>query len=157
MLSAHEVHIGNPQHASQLVSRHLHWSGRIGLTRLRLRKCRGHRRVKRHIAFHLLHDLVNVPVQYRNGSKLLQITERLRAVIRSPSPLRVHRPQRNVRKNHNGVLDFKCFTSSSSHSSCSLPRFPRPPAFRFTTFTSPTKCTPFLSKLYQPSPLVPLP
>ena len=32
-----------------------------------------------------------------------------------------------------------------------------PPAFRFITLTRPTKCTPFLSKLYQPAPLVFLP
>src|ERR1700730_16077744 len=56
-----------------------------------------------------------------------------------------------------GVLDFRCLTSSSSHSICSWPREPSPPAFRFITFTKPTKCTPFLSKLYQPDPLEPFP
>src|SRR5436305_12607959 len=56
-----------------------------------------------------------------------------------------------------GVLCFRCFTSSSSHSSCSCPSDPSPPAFRFITFTRPTKCTPFLSKLYQPDPFEPLP
>src|ERR1700678_895420 len=56
-----------------------------------------------------------------------------------------------------GVLDFRCLTSSSIHSSCSLPSVPNPPAFKFSTFTSPMKCTPFLSKLYHPAPLVPLP
>src|SRR6266481_3811502 len=56
-----------------------------------------------------------------------------------------------------GVLFFKCFTSSSSHSSCSWPSVPSPPAFTFITFTSPTKCTPFLSKLYHPPPLLPFP
>src|SRR5580700_4058137 len=56
-----------------------------------------------------------------------------------------------------GVLCFKCFTSSSSHSSCSCPSVPSPPAFKFITFTSPTKCTPFLSKLCQPPPLLSFP
>src|SRR5271170_1227576 len=56
-----------------------------------------------------------------------------------------------------GVLDFGCATSSSIHSSCSWPSVPSPPAFRFSTFTSPMKCTPFLSKLYHPAPLVPFP
>ena len=56
-----------------------------------------------------------------------------------------------------GVLFDKCFTSFSIHSSCSLPRLPSPPAFKFITYTSPMKCTPFLSKLYHPDPCVPLP
>src|SRR5438270_7195 len=53
-----------------------------------------------------------------------------------------------------GVLCFRCLTSSSSHSSCSCPSVPSPPAFKFITFTRPTKCTPFLSKLYHPPPLM---
>src|SRR5260370_40923978 len=56
-----------------------------------------------------------------------------------------------------GVLDFKCFTSSSSHSSCSCPSVPNPPACRFITFTSPMKCTPFFSQLYQPEPFADFP
>src|SRR5216683_3283361 len=51
-----------------------------------------------------------------------------------------------------GVLCFRCLTSFSIHSSCSPPSEPSPPAFRFITFTSPMKCTPFLSKLYHPAP-----
>ncbi len=34
---------------------------------------------------------------------------------------------------------------------------PIPPAFRFITLTSPMRCTPFVSKLHQPAPLVFLP
>src|SRR5262249_13530462 len=52
-----------------------------------------------------------------------------------------------------GVLCFKCLTSAFIHSSCSWPSVPSPPAFKFSTFTSPMKCTPFLSKLYHPAPL----
>src|SRR5471030_3055496 len=48
-----------------------------------------------------------------------------------------------------GVLLLRRLTSFSSHSSCSLPSLPSPPAFRLTTFTRPMKCTPFLSKLCQ--------
>src|SRR6266478_5767157 len=51
-----------------------------------------------------------------------------------------------------GVLLLRRLTSFSSHSSCSLPRLPNPPAFRLSTFTRPMKCTPFLSKLCQPAP-----
>src|ERR1700745_3214731 len=43
--------------------------------------------------------------------------------------------------------------SSASQASCSSPRVPRPPAFRLTTFTRPTKGTPSWSKLYEPRPL----
>src|ERR1700674_2699171 len=56
-----------------------------------------------------------------------------------------------------GVLCFKCFTLSSSHSSCSCPSVPSPPAFKFITLTSPKKRTPLLSKLYHPAPLLPFP
>src|SRR6516225_3084867 len=56
-----------------------------------------------------------------------------------------------------GVLGCNDFTSFSNHSSCSWPSVPSPPAFKLTTFTRPVKCTPFLSKLYQPAPLLPFP
>src|SRR6266851_1856366 len=56
-----------------------------------------------------------------------------------------------------GVLLLRRLTSVSSHSSCCVPRLPKPPALRLTTLTSPMKCTPSLSKLCQPAPCVPLP
>ena len=43
--------------------------------------------------------------------------------------------------------------SSASQASCSAPRLPSPPAFRFTTLIRPMKCTPLWSKLYQPCAL----
>src|SRR4029453_19102785 len=55
-------------------------------------------------------------------------------------------------------VDFeRPLRSASSHSSCSLPRLPRPPALRSTTLTRPMKCTPPASNEYQPAPLVPRP
>src|SRR5215472_5044947 len=56
-----------------------------------------------------------------------------------------------------GVLAPNPLTSPSSHSNCSSPSEPNPPAFRFITFTNPIKCTPFLSKLRQPAPCEPFP
>src|SRR4029077_3359417 len=56
-----------------------------------------------------------------------------------------------------GVEAARPLRSSSSHSSCSWPRLPSPPALRSTTLTRPMKCTPSASKLYQPAPLVPRP
>src|SRR4029078_7206475 len=56
-----------------------------------------------------------------------------------------------------GLMCFKCLTQSFIQASCSAPSVPRPPAFRFSTFTRPMKWTPFVSKLDQPAPLVFLP
>src|SRR5438270_792532 len=39
----------------------------------------------------------------------------------------------------------------------SRPAAPMHPALSFATFTCPTMCTPFSSKLYQPLPVVPFP
>ena len=46
----------------------------------------------------LLHRLVDVAVEHGHGAKALEVGERLRAVVRPPSPVRVHRPQRDVRE-----------------------------------------------------------
>src|SRR6185369_6807843 len=48
--------------------------------------------------FNLLHDLMDVPVEYRYGPEPLQIGQRAFAVLRAPSPFGVHGPQRNVCK-----------------------------------------------------------
>ena len=53
-----------------------------------------------HIAFDFLHGLVDVSVQNRYRPELLQIRECLRAVVRTPSPLRINRPERNVSKDN---------------------------------------------------------
>ena len=50
------------EHASQLFSRHFHWAGRWRSSGCGLRESGGHRRVKSHVAFDLLKDLVNVTV-----------------------------------------------------------------------------------------------
>src|ERR1700691_6429108 len=49
-----------------------------------------------------------------------------------------------------GVEGDLPFRSSASQASCSAPNEPIPPALRFATLTSPTKCTPLLSNEYQP-------
>ena len=76
LLPPDEVHIGDTQNAPQLLGRHFHGTGRIGLARLRLRERRGSRRVKRHVSFNLLHGLVDVPVQHRDGTESFQLRER---------------------------------------------------------------------------------
>src|SRR5271168_1061440 len=96
----HRFHFRDAQQAAQLVRRHLHRSRSIRFPGRRLWKCRRARSVKRHVAFHLLHRLVNVPVQHRHRTKVFQQRQRLRAIFRAPAPLRIHRPQRNMRKHH---------------------------------------------------------
>src|SRR5215471_865793 len=84
--------------------------------------------------------------------------ERAAALSSVPQPHSGYTAQRGIwAKTTIGVLDFRCLTSFSIHSSCSAPSVPSPPALRFMTLTRPRKCTPFLSKLYQPDPCVFLP
>src|SRR5260370_12387183 len=101
VLPANIIHVSNSQNASQLLRRHLHRPRRVRPARLRLWKCRRSRGVKRHIAFDLLHRLMDMSVQHRNGAELFQIGQRLRAIVSAPAPLRINRPQRNVREHHN--------------------------------------------------------
>src|SRR5579864_9508652 len=54
-----------------------------------------------YVAFDFLHGLVNVSIQHRNRAESLQVRKCLPAVLRSPSPLRINRPQRDVRKHDN--------------------------------------------------------
>jgi hypothetical protein len=53
-----------------------------------------------------------------------------------------------------GVLAESGARSFRTESNWSAPSEPRPPAFRFSTFTSPTKWTPFLSKQVDFAPAV---
>src|SRR6266496_111127 len=58
--------------------------------------------MKSYVAFNLLHRLVDVPIQHRHRAELLQVRQRLRAVLRSPAPIRIYRPQRDMREHHDG-------------------------------------------------------
>src|SRR5579859_3056306 len=55
LIAANEIDIRNAEHLAQLVIRHLHWSWRVRLTGLWLRKGRRTRSVESDIPFHLLH------------------------------------------------------------------------------------------------------
>ena len=52
-----------------------------------------------HVAFHLLHDLVDVPVQHSDGPETLQEHQGLHAVIRAPTPIGIDGPQRDMGEN----------------------------------------------------------
>src|SRR5471030_1868243 len=98
VLLHHRFHVGNPEHAPQFVIRDFHWAGSLGCAGSGLRERRRHRRVERDIAFHLLHHLVDVPVQHCDRSEPLEVTERLCAVLGPPAPVRINRPQRDMRE-----------------------------------------------------------
>src|SRR5437773_1777088 len=107
VLPLNVVHIRDSKYAFELLRRYFHRSWRIRLARLRLRK-RGRRRgMKRYVAFDLLHGLMNVPVEHRHRAELLQVGQRLRAVFRTPAPLRIHRPEWDVREYHDGRAVFQ--------------------------------------------------
>src|ERR1043166_1690015 len=60
----------------------------------------GARGVEGDIAFHLLHDLVDMAVQHGDGTEPAQIAHRLVGVAGSPAPRLIDRPHRHVRE-HN--------------------------------------------------------
>src|SRR3954452_23197800 len=63
-----------------------------------LRKRSRGRRVKRHVALHLLHGLMNVPVEHGHRTKALEVRKRLSAIFGSPTPFGIHIPQGNMSK-----------------------------------------------------------
>ena len=63
-------------------------------------KRRRHGRVEHDVPFGLLHDLVDVSVEHRHRSESLEITESLFAILSSPAPFGINRPQRNVCEYH---------------------------------------------------------
>ena len=85
-------HVRDPEIIAQLPRIHFHRARLRRLARLRLRKRRGHRRMKRNMPLHFLHRLMNVPIQHRHRAKALQITERLSTLAGAPPPLRINRP-----------------------------------------------------------------
>src|SRR5580698_11382570 len=97
----HKMHLGNSKYAAQFLGRHLHRAGRRCSAWGWLRESRRHRGVKGRIALHLLHDLVDMPVQYRHGTESLKKGEGLFTVRCSPTPVRINSPQRNMCKEHN--------------------------------------------------------
>src|SRR5438552_12760479 len=101
------IHVSDSEQTAQLLGRHLHWAWSISFARRRLDKCRRESGMEGHISFDLLHGLVNVPVQHRDGSKSLQIRESLRAVVGAPSPLRINCPERDMSKDNNRSAGFE--------------------------------------------------
>src|SRR6266536_1260802 len=99
MLAANVVDVGYPQQGAQLLRRNFHRPWPRRRSRLRLRKRSRTCGVKSYVTFDFLQGLVNVAVEHRDRTKLLQIGESLSAVLGSPSPVLINRPQRNVSEN----------------------------------------------------------
>ena len=138
-------HLRHPQHAPQLLRRHiLHRPRRSRRPRRRLRKRRRPRRMKRDVPLHLLQHLVNMPVQHRHRPKPLDQPQHSLALLGPPPPLLIHRPQRHVRINTTtGVLLVAPHQIPlQPRQLLRLPAPPIRPPSKFITFTSPTKCTP---------------
>src|SRR5262249_29454231 len=93
-----EGDIGNAEHFAQLIVRHFHRARRGGGARRRLRESGRTRGVERDVAFHLLHDLVDVAVEHRYRTELLEIAQRLSAVLRAPAPFLRDGPERDMRE-----------------------------------------------------------
>src|SRR4026208_400764 len=53
-------------------------------------------RMEGHVAFDLLHNLVDVPVQHRDRAEALQHIERLQPIVGAPAPIGIDGPKRDV-------------------------------------------------------------
>src|SRR5262249_48117647 len=86
-----------------------HWPRRWRGSGSRLRKGGRHRGVESDVAFDLLQDLMNVTVQYGYRGEALQESKRAFAVARSPAPLRIDGPERDVSENDDRRFGAKSF------------------------------------------------
>ena len=66
-----------------------------------LREGSRHRGVESHVTFDFLEHLVDVTVKHRHRAEALQISQSAFAIACSPAPLRINRPERDVREDDN--------------------------------------------------------
>src|SRR6201987_5352470 len=93
---------GNAEHLGQLIPGHLERPGSSAFAGRRLGIGCGACCVECDVAFDLLHDLMNVPVQDRNGSEAPQLVHELVRVTGPPSPRLIDGPEWHVGKDHEG-------------------------------------------------------
>src|SRR5262245_564392 len=91
-----EVHAGDAEHAPQFVVRDLHRAGRRCRAWRRLWEGRRARGMEGDVAFHFLHDLMDVAIEHGHRTKALEVAKRPRSVFRAPSPVGIDSPQWNV-------------------------------------------------------------
>src|SRR4051812_28814503 len=89
---AHEQRVGDPQHFMELLRWDLERAGGWCRSWRGLRKCRRPRSVERNAPFHLLSDLMDVPVEDRHRSKAGEKLQGLGRIIRAPPPLGIDSP-----------------------------------------------------------------
>ena len=83
-----------PKQVRTHIDRACTWS----LARLALRKGGRTGRVKTHIAFHLLEDLVNVTIEDGDLAEALDKVEGAQTVFGSPTPVGIDNPERHMRE-----------------------------------------------------------
>ena len=114
-------HLRGAEVILQFTGRHHHRPRGLGDTGNALREGGRARGMERDVALDLLHDLMDVAVQNRNGTESFQIRQRLRAVAGAPAPVLIHDPQRHMREHDDRrAAGSRPLTSFSSHSSCSV-------------------------------------
>ncbi len=91
-----KVTLAMPSMVRSLSAGNLHrsWRGRGARRRLRKRGRAGG--VEGDVAFHFLHDLVDMAVEHGHRAEALEIRQRLGPVVGAPAPIRIDGPQRNV-------------------------------------------------------------
>src|SRR5215831_3283621 len=85
LLSAFEGDVGDAENRAQLVVGDFHRTRRGSRARRGLREGGRHGGVEGGVAFDLLHDLVDVTVERRHRSEVLEGAERTRRVVRPPA------------------------------------------------------------------------
>src|SRR5580658_3177354 len=98
MVAGGEVHTADAEHLPKFFGGDRHRAGGGSGAGRGLRERRGHRGMEGDVALHLLHHLVNVPVEHGDRAEALEDGESLRAVLRAPPPFGINGPQRNVRE-----------------------------------------------------------
>jgi hypothetical protein len=101
-VTGNEADTADADDLPQFFSGDLHRAGHRSGAGRRLRECGGHGGVERYMTLHLLHHLVNVPVENGDRAEALEYRESLRAIPSGPSPLGIDRPERNVREDDDG-------------------------------------------------------
>src|SRR5512143_3598395 len=87
---------GDAEHRAKPIRRHRHGARRGRRPSYRLREAGGSRGMEGHVAFDLLHDLVDVAVEHGHRTEPLQHGERLHAVVGAPAPFGINRPERDM-------------------------------------------------------------
>src|SRR6185437_5229266 len=122
------IDTGQAQEGAEFFGRNFHRTGCGRRTRLWLGESGRGGGMESDVAFHLKHGLVDVSVQHGYRSESFQQAKGLFAVARTPAPLRIDSPERDMGEDYDRRLADRPFRSSASHCIWSAPRAPRPPS-----------------------------